>query len=81
MVSVGKRVTVSCLDCEVPFELEYRPVEGQILTCPNCDAELEVVSLQPLELDFYYEDVDEDEDWDEDWDEDEDDEDEDEDWN
>jgi alpha-aminoadipate carrier protein LysW len=75
MVSVSKKITVSCLDCERSFELSFQPVEGQIITCPNCDAELEVISVQPLELDFYYEDWGEDdEDWDgdEDWDEDED---------
>jgi alpha-aminoadipate carrier protein LysW len=75
MVSVSKKITVSCLDCERTFELSFQPVEGQIITCPNCDAELEVINVQPLELDFYYEDWDEDdEDWDgdEDWDNDED---------
>jgi hypothetical protein len=79
MVSVSKKITVSCLDCEGQIELTFQPVEGQIITCPSCEAELEVISVQPLELDFYYEDW-EDEDWeDEDWDEDEDDDDEDED--
>jgi hypothetical protein len=80
MVSVDKKVTVSCLDCERSIELSFQPVEGQIITCPNCEAELEVISVQPLELDFYYEDWeddewDEDEEWeeDEDWDDDEDD--------
>jgi hypothetical protein len=75
MVSVGRKITLSCLDCELPIELSYRPVEGQIVTCPHCDVELEVINTEPLELDFYFEDWDTDEDLDEDddWDDDEDD--------
>lgn len=30
------------------------PVEGQRLTCPRCRARLEVVSLEPPELDWAY---------------------------
>jgi lysine biosynthesis protein LysW len=36
---------------------------GQAMTCPYCDAELEVIDLDPVELDWAY-----DEEW-EDWDE------------
>ncbi len=80
MSTVGKSVTVSCLDCERPIQLEIELVEGQIITCPYCDAELEIVNTQPLELDFYFEDWEEDEEWepddeldeDEDWEDDED---------
>lgn len=70
MSLVKKMVTVTCLDCEDPFDLTFQPVKGQIITCPHCDAELETISVQPLELDFYYEDLDDDEDSDddEDWD-------------
>jgi hypothetical protein len=80
MVTVGKKVTVSCLDCDNRIQLDFQPVVGQIITCPSCDAELEVTSVNPIELDFYFEGWDEDldddedldEDWDEDWDEEED---------
>jgi lysine biosynthesis protein LysW len=76
MVSIGKKVTVSCLECEHSFELSYQPVVGQIITCPSCEVELEVIGTQPLELDFYFEeweeDWDDDEEWDDEWDEDED---------
>ena len=70
MVSVGKKVSVSCLDCDNRIQLDFQPVIGQIITCPSCDAELEVTSVNPIELDFYFESWDEDDD--EDWDEDED---------
>jgi len=38
---------------------------GQKMTCPHCDAWLEVIELDPVELDWAYEDEDE---WEEDWD-------------
>jgi hypothetical protein len=39
---------------------------GQKVICPNCDAELEVIETDPVELDWVYDD-DSDEDEDEDW--------------
>ena len=46
--------TVFCIDCERPIRLEFRPVEGEIITCSNCGAQLEVISLEPVELDWAY---------------------------
>jgi hypothetical protein len=64
MNSIRKHVVVSCLDCENPIELSFRPVVGQVIDCPHCRAELEIISDNPLELDFYYEgDWDSDEEW------------------
>jgi hypothetical protein len=40
---------------------------GQHVLCPNCDAELEVIDTNPVELDWVYEDEESDEDEDEDW--------------
>jgi hypothetical protein len=67
MVTAKKMVTVSCLDCENPIELNYRPIRGQIISCPHCNAELEVMNTQPLELEFYYEYEEEEYDEDEEW--------------
>jgi alpha-aminoadipate carrier protein LysW len=39
----------SCPTCAQPLEGEGH-VEGEVLTCPGCDAELEVVGLNPLRL-------------------------------
>ncbi len=69
--------TAFCPDCEEGIALGPEPKIGQRVTCPHCSAELEVVDLSPLELDWAYEDSDldwdEEEDWDEDdWDDDED---------
>lgn len=43
-------VTAFCPECDEKLELGVNPYQGQKLTCPNCWASLEVVSLTPLEL-------------------------------
>ncbi|MCL7454942.1 MAG: hypothetical protein M8467_18045 [Anaerolineae bacterium] len=70
-----------CPDCEEPIQLGERPKVGQRVTCRSCGAELEVIEVSPLELDWAFEGPiddwqedeeaeDEDEGWDdeEDWD-------------
>jgi alpha-aminoadipate carrier protein LysW len=56
-----------CPDCGQGIDLA-RAREGQLLMCPNCDAELEVISLNPPELDWAYEEPEEEE-KEESWDE------------
>jgi alpha-aminoadipate carrier protein LysW len=58
-----------CPECDERIVFNpTKPKFGQRLSCPNCSAELEVISLDPLELDWAYdwewddEDEDEDED-------------------
>ncbi|GIV77857.1 hypothetical protein FKZ61_001635 [Litorilinea aerophila] len=58
--------TARCIECDEEIELGTRVRLGLQVTCENCGAELEVVSVNPLELDWAYE---EDEEWDEDEDE------------
>lgn len=45
-----------CPDCgeRVPLATPVRL--GMRVTCPNCEAELEVVETEPIELDWVYED-------------------------
>ena len=43
----------SCPDCGQPVELD-EPEAGQVLSCPNCRARLEVLNLEPIELDWAY---------------------------
>lgn len=69
-----------CPGCDEDIYIPKRPRLGDIITCRSCEAELEVVSTNPLELDFFLgdDDVDydeEEEDEDEFYDEDEDDDD------
>lgn len=65
-----------CPECEALIDEEFEEI-GEVITCPECGVELEVVSLDPVELDLAPEDDEdeddydlEDEDEDEDWDED-----------
>lgn len=68
-MEVEKRTAVAiCPDCDAEVNLGADPRLGQKITCPNCEVELEVVSLDPLELNW---DVSEsDDEWDDDWEDD-----------
>ena len=58
-----------CPDCDEKIVLNPARV-GQKLSCPHCDADLEVISVEPLELDWAYDwswEEDEDEDDDDDY--------------
>jgi alpha-aminoadipate carrier protein LysW len=51
---------VECISCGADIEIQDNLVVlGNMISCPHCDAELEVVWLDPLELDWPYEDDDE----------------------
>ena len=47
--------TTFCLDCEREVELGPTPQVGQRIKCPCCEVELEIINLEPLELDWIYE--------------------------
>ena len=58
-----------CPDCDGKIVMNPTATLGQKLTCPHCDAELEVISVDPLEIDWVYDwsweedDDEEDDDW------------------
>lgn len=52
--------TALCPECDAKISLPKGTVEGEIVSCPDCGAELEVVSTNPLALDLAPE---EEEDW------------------
>ncbi len=43
-----------CPECEGEFRIGPQIKVGQRITCPHCDAELEIIHLNPLELDWAY---------------------------
>src|SRR5689334_11893013 len=43
-------MTANCPECEAEVTLADGVVEGEIIVCPDCAAELEVVSVNPPEL-------------------------------
>lgn len=52
-----------CPDCEAPLDVEEDEVEeGEVINCPDCGVELEVVSTNPIEVERIEEEEEEDED-------------------
>jgi len=49
---------VECISCGAEIKFPTQPKMGALVTCPDCEAELEVVWLDPLELDWPYEEGD-----------------------
>jgi alpha-aminoadipate/glutamate carrier protein LysW len=43
-------VLTTCPECTADVTLRQDITEGEIVACPDCGAELEVVSLDPPEL-------------------------------
>ena len=56
-----------CPDCDEKIVFNPHARVGQKLVCPHCDADLEVLSTDPLELDWAY-DWDDEGKWDDDYD-------------
>ena len=57
----------TCPECEAMVDVDEDEVEeGEVVSCPECGLELEVISTNPLELNPLDEDGDEDEDEEED---------------
>jgi hypothetical protein len=71
-----KKAMASCPGCGWMVSPGSWPKEGQEVTCPNCEAYLEVINVEPLELDWAFTEFESDWDpdeemWDaDDWDED-----------
>ena len=55
-------ITAECPSCGLPVQLGSKPKMGQQVNCGACDTELEIVWLDPIELDWVYEDEEGDED-------------------
>jgi len=48
----GDTLMAVCPECEADVEIdEYDVDKGEIISCPECGIELEVVGLAPLQLD------------------------------
>jgi uncharacterized paraquat-inducible protein A len=47
-------VSAYCPDCDGLISINPHAVPGQKVTCPHCDADFEVINLEPLELDWVY---------------------------
>jgi alpha-aminoadipate carrier protein LysW len=65
-----------CPECEAVIDEEFEDV-GEIIACPECGVELEVISIDPVEFDlapiddeedddFRFDDTEDEEEWDDD---------------
>jgi alpha-aminoadipate carrier protein LysW len=64
-LEVDKVPTGSCPECEADVHVDTDVDKGEIVECEECGIQLEIVGLDPVELDVVEEDYDEDEDEDE----------------
>lgn len=53
---------VECISCGSEIRFSAQPNMGQSVTCADCDSELEVVWLDPVELDWPFDEDDYDDD-------------------
>lgn len=44
--------TVTCIECAAEVSVAGTPMRGEIIPCPDCGAELEIVSLDPLTVEL-----------------------------
>jgi alpha-aminoadipate/glutamate carrier protein LysW len=69
-----------CPECEAVIDEEFEDI-GEIISCPECGVELEVISIDPVEFDlapiddeeddeFRFDDTEDEEEWDDDEEED-----------
>ena len=57
--------TGTCPECDADVHVDTDADKGDIVSCDECGTDLEIVGLDPVELDIVEEDYDEDEDEDE----------------
>jgi hypothetical protein len=60
------QVVIECIECGVKSTFKGQLSLGQEVMCPECATWMEVVSLDPIEVDWIYEEPESDDD-DEDW--------------
>lgn len=60
-----KVATAECPECEAIIRFHKPLKPGQVVVCPECHEQLEVIQLDPLELDWAFDDYDDNpEEWD-----------------
>lgn len=42
----------TCPECEASVPFARRPLQGEVVRCPDCSAELEVTALDPVTLEL-----------------------------
>jgi alpha-aminoadipate/glutamate carrier protein LysW len=44
--------TANCPECDAQVTIPANAMENELIACPDCGAELEIISLSPLQLDL-----------------------------
>ncbi|MCS6836946.1 MAG: lysine biosynthesis protein LysW [Anaerolineae bacterium] len=44
--------TAACPECEADVLIPANAVQNELIACPDCGVELEIISLEPLTLDL-----------------------------
>jgi len=57
MSSKPKVSMTECPECDARLRFRRTLRRGEIIQCPECDVALEVISVEPLELDWANEDA------------------------
>lgn len=68
MAIAAQKLTTLCPDCLTTIRFMAAPELGQLVICPECAEEFEVVNLSPLKIEWTYSDPDDfdDDDYDDD---------------
>ncbi len=45
-------MTTTCPECDADIAIAAGTMENELLACPDCGVELEIISLDPLEIDL-----------------------------
>ena len=41
---------ILCVDCHAEINVEQNAQKGEVITCPECSADLEILQLNPVKL-------------------------------
>lgn len=56
----SNKLVEECPECGAEVRFRRTPFVGQEVTCRKCKAQLEVISVQPLQIDVIFDDYDDD---------------------
>jgi len=62
MAKGSQNLSAYCVDCDQLITFKKKPRLDQTIVCQHCDAMLTVVELNPIVLDWVYDDDDDDDD-------------------
>lgn len=46
----NKKNEIKCLECQAQINLDTTTQVGEVITCPECSTDLEVIQVKPLKL-------------------------------